>query len=415
VEIILHIGTHKTGTSAVQYFLQLNREVLAKKGIHYACFARSKNANGLGPLVAKGHSVPVREFVARHAEEAHQKGANRILISAESLFAMSTFFHKLNGRCSDYWKLESAAIDLFRGVMPQDTPIKLIVFFRRQDTFLESIYCQMLSEDRKFTMNIKEFYVFMREALDYHEHLSMWSTVFPDFTVRTYEEASKNVVDFFLRTALEVNDFAEFKSADEGARWVVARWNRDVIEYKMLLDRGVATSIDRTMNAFSCARLAKMFSYDRKNQDYLSLPEREALLHDFRLSNQLLIEKFGMTPFPVIANYVKNWTPYPGLSQKKLMELRELDAQIRRTPTYRIERFTLLLRHFIVTRLKFSAWLVLPLGRFILRGHKRRKLAEKYGSKIYRPRAAVAVGHPEPFYNAGDDRAPRKRQLSAPR
>lgn len=33
--IYLHIGTHKTGTSAIQDFLLLNRKLLARKGVLY--------------------------------------------------------------------------------------------------------------------------------------------------------------------------------------------------------------------------------------------------------------------------------------------------------------------------------------------------------------------------------------------
>ena len=36
MKLILHIGTHKTGTTALQRFLHSNREPLAVQGIHYA-------------------------------------------------------------------------------------------------------------------------------------------------------------------------------------------------------------------------------------------------------------------------------------------------------------------------------------------------------------------------------------------
>ena len=35
MELIIHIGTHKTGTSSLQTFLATNRSVLIKHGIYY--------------------------------------------------------------------------------------------------------------------------------------------------------------------------------------------------------------------------------------------------------------------------------------------------------------------------------------------------------------------------------------------
>ena len=53
MQLILHIGTHRTGTSALQVCLQRNEQILARKGIHYARIRPYKHSNGLAKLVAK--------------------------------------------------------------------------------------------------------------------------------------------------------------------------------------------------------------------------------------------------------------------------------------------------------------------------------------------------------------------------
>jgi hypothetical protein len=383
VELILHIGTHKSGTSALQYALRLSRQVLIKNSVYYACPPRSKNANELAQLVAKGRSTPVQDFLRQQVDEAHAGGANKIIISAESLYAMSTFFHKFNGRSQDYWRLESDAIELFKGALPPDITTKVLVFFRRPDHFLESVYRQFLRSTQPFSMPIDKFRVVMREALDYYGHFAAWRAVFPNCTAYTYEEVERNIVEFFLRNVLQLKCLDEFKQGSQLAKF---RWSRDVVEYKKLLDQGDMSSVDRKMNIFALTRLALLYVNDSEHQDFLEPEARIALLRDLEPGNLLLRQESGMKPFPVLSDEeINSWAPYPGLSPKKLQELQECHAQIRRSATYRIERLAQGTRLFIAKRLEFIAWIVLPLGRLLLRRHKRRKLAEVYGPEEYRP------------------------------
>jgi hypothetical protein len=193
VQLILHIGTHKTGTSALQKCLRRNEQILADKGIYYARIAGSKNSNRLGRLIANSRRAEVRAFVDRNVDKASTLGADVLVISAESLYAMSIFFHKFDGRqYHDYWKSESEAIEFLHSVLPPDMPTKLTVFFRRQDHFLESLYRQVV-KSHAVAKPIDEFRLFMSEALDYWRHMEIWSAVFPDCAVYAYEEVSNNI------------------------------------------------------------------------------------------------------------------------------------------------------------------------------------------------------------------------------
>lgn len=368
MRLILHIGTHKTGTSALQKCLQGSEQALAENGIHYVRPARSKNANALARLVAKGRGAEVETFFKRHIDKVNALGADTLVISAESFYAMALFFHKFNGRADGYWKRESDAVGLLRSVLPPEMSIELVVFFRRQDHFLESIYGQLLKGMKALAMPIEEFSVFMSEALDYWRHIEIWSGVFPGCAVYTYEEVAENISRFFLRNVLRLPNLEGFKGLE--LRYNI-RLNRDVLEYKRMLNRTQISAVDMRMSKFACAELARTLGDDGQYHEYLAPDTRVALLRQVERGNALLSERFGMKPFPALSSdHLQGWTPYPGLSTERVRELAECHARIRKSAGYRIERWALLARQFIRHRLPILVW-ALPLGRSLLPRHRK--------------------------------------------
>lgn len=367
MRLILHIGTHKTGTSALQECLRRNKRTLADKGIYYVHLARSTHCNGLARLVAKKRRAEVTAFLERHIDKARMISADTLIISAESFYAMTMFFHKFNGRENNYWNSESEAIELLHSALPSDMRTRLVVFFRRQDYFLESIYQQVIKSTRSISMRIDEFRVFLGEALDYWRNMQMWSAFFPDCVVYTHEEASSNISEFFIRKVLEIENAQEFEELDLRAN---VRLNRDVLEYKRILNGMELSAVDRRMNKLACTELARTLADDRRYQDYLAPDDRAALLREMGRGNALLSEKFGMTPFPALSDdNLRGWSPYPGLSTEKTSEIAERHARIKRSAGYRIERSALLAREFIQRHLPMLAWII-PLGRSLLPRHR---------------------------------------------
>jgi len=367
VQLILHIGTHRTGTSALQVCLQRNEEILASRGIHYARIRPYKHSNGLAKFVAKRRIAEVKTFLDRQVDKASTLGAKTLLISAESFYAMTTFFHKFDGRqYNDYWELESEAIESLQRVLLPNMTTRLIVFFRRQDWFLESIYREVVKA-HEVTMPIDEFRVFMREALDYWQHMEIWNTLFPNCSVYTYEQASNSVSAFFLRNVLNLTNTEEFEGVDLRANIGLSR---DVLEYKLMLNRKDMSAVERYMSDLACTELAQKLTDDGRYRDYLAPDDRAALLCEMERGNVLLSETFGMNPFPTLSDEgLKAWAPYPGLSAERAWELADCYACIRRSAGYRIERWALLARQFIQQHLPMLGWII-PLGRFLLPHHR---------------------------------------------
>jgi hypothetical protein len=367
VQLILHIGTHKTGTSALQACLLRNERVLAQKGIHYARMAPYKNCNVLAKMVAKTPGAEVKAFVDRQREKANKIGANTLVISAEAFYAMTFFFHKFNNRgYGDYWDRESASIEFLHRALGPDPTTRLIVFFRRQDHFLESIYRQLV-QSRGLAMPIDKFKIFAHEALDYWRHMQLWGAAFPNCQVYTYDEATGNICDFFLRKVLNVTYAEQFEGLDLRLN---IRFNRDLLEYKRLLNSLDTSDVDRYMSNLACLELARALSDDERYQDYLAPSDRVALLDEVKANNALLSGMLGMKPFPIPSDdSLTSWAPYPGLSKERARELAERHARIRSRAGYRIERLALIAREHIQQRLPLLSWMI-PLGRSLLPKHR---------------------------------------------
>jgi hypothetical protein len=366
VQVIVHIGTHKTGTSALQECLRRNEKNLGRRGIYYARIAPYKNSNGLAKTVAKTRGAELSAFVNRHYYKAIALGANTLIISAESLYAMTMFFHKFNGRLGDYWTSESEAIEFLYRAFPKGASLKLVVFFRRQDRFLESIYREVV-KTRGVAMTIHEFRSFFNEALDYWHHMQIWSGVFPQCAVYTYEQASNNIADFFFRNVIQLSNLEEFDGLDMRLN---VRLSRDILEYKRVINGIEMSEVDRYLSNLACTELARILPDDGAFSDFLEPETRVAVLNEAATGNTQLSSAFAMKPFPVVGNDgLNSWKPYPGLSAERAEELAERYARITRSASYRIGRSALLARQFIQERLPRLAWMI-ALGRPLSPQHR---------------------------------------------
>ena len=63
MKLVLHIGTHKTGTTALQQFSHANRKLLAARGFHYATPPHGlQHSNLVANALTAGESRSVQTF-----------------------------------------------------------------------------------------------------------------------------------------------------------------------------------------------------------------------------------------------------------------------------------------------------------------------------------------------------------------
>lgn len=191
-ELILHIGAHKTATTALQKTLSQSDRHLARNGIIYPRlswfqFAQHRLAFGLKNMrdPARGDHPDPLEEIAQLNSFLTQNPGRRILISSEELFT-----------------LRPEALDLLQAnlVAPK---IKIIACVRRPDEMLLSIYNQKAkTPNNGFSLPLGHFLQKPRTIdpdIAYGQQLGKWIDRFgvETLSVFTYEEAP--LIENFFR------------------------------------------------------------------------------------------------------------------------------------------------------------------------------------------------------------------------
>ena len=135
MKLILHVGTHKTGTSSIQAFLEANREGLRAAGYHYprCCSVFGGNHSPLcdamvpDPDDDRWRGMPGWEAFAAECREA---GAPTVIVSGEIFGA----------RLLDRGRAR-AVRELFGTLFEEVT---VVVYLRRQDDYARSLYIEAL-------------------------------------------------------------------------------------------------------------------------------------------------------------------------------------------------------------------------------------------------------------------------------
>lgn len=196
--VYLHIGLSKTGTTAVQNFLTGNDEVLKSHGIcypdldlRYRAASWRRNAHF---LIKEDPTLSGGEYgIAFDKITELGKKYDKIFLSDEALWGHG-------GKNPDFWPRVKADFDK-RGF-----DLRIIVYLRRQDSFVQSLYCQKI----KSASTALSFADYMSELeaeypLDFLTHMDALADVVgkENLIIRVYENgqyegAEHNIFSDFL-------------------------------------------------------------------------------------------------------------------------------------------------------------------------------------------------------------------------
>jgi hypothetical protein len=206
MQLLLHIGTHKTGSTAIQRFCLHNRDALAAQGVLYpnayiANAAQHALAWALGVNHPKRDQSLTAEQVAQgFLDEARKAGAKRLIVSSEDLESLGD---------EGVMKLRN----LFK-----DIPAQIVVYLRRQDeAFLAAYNQRVKSFASRFHGTVEELSRkrFVPERFDYWRLTQRWAKVFGDdaMRVRVYDPSrfpDRNIIpDFFSVLNLSLEGMTE--------------------------------------------------------------------------------------------------------------------------------------------------------------------------------------------------------------
>ena len=221
--VYLHIGTPKTGSSAIQFFCGNNRKILKEKGVAYPKMpfafegiGQYRNAHFLSHKVYKDDK---RDYAAQG--EIYQEGkkvireslqqADKVVLSDEHLWNETEW--------------DEERFQMLRMQMEKmGATLKVIVYLRRQDLLVQSYWAQQVKEGLQ--LSFLEYLEQRRYAyfqMHYAERLSRIEKAvgLENLIVRVYEKEQyagdeRTILSDFM-DILSINDLSDF-SQDEPIR-----------------------------------------------------------------------------------------------------------------------------------------------------------------------------------------------------
>ncbi|MBC7284275.1 hypothetical protein [Hoeflea sp.] len=155
--VYLHIGIGKTGTTAIQHALHLQRDQLLEDGVLYPKSGVAYEAHhSLAPLNVKAIPKPVKEMYETLRSEIEEANPDKVLLSSE-------FFCFVNPNVV----AEIAAY-------MKDYTTTVIFFVREQVDLIESAYKQELKTNPVFTSTFDEYIQRVVKAFDFNERINPW-------------------------------------------------------------------------------------------------------------------------------------------------------------------------------------------------------------------------------------------------
>lgn len=358
--LYLHVGTPKTATSSIQKFLEKNREVLQKYGyfmpesLHaYSAVNPRRNAHFLFGRIydEEGNRDKKKEKLyllegMQQVRKAFQNYDN-VILTDESLWF-----------CMSYYK-KSLLRDLKKEADGQNYQIKVIVYLRRQDSFLLSRWNQGIKQNsmRAAKLSCDEYFAVSQtkeeKIYQYAQKLDEIAGVIgkENLIVRRFDPKDwvdgSVIHDFMNAVGLDVT--SEFQELEESSN---LRLDKNATEMKRIIN---------LQDDFSAKEISYMGKFLREiSKDYirkdatemLSKEELQQFLGKYEEENRRVAEEYIGDGKPLFSDQIKDlpkWSPQNEMMQEEMFlffskvmidlkrtndlqreQIRELRAEIRR-------------------------------------------------------------------------------------
>ena len=271
----LHIGSPKTGSSALQIFLQKNQSILGENGFQYVTPRKNMaSSNQLAAAIRGRRGLNPSDVAKKIFRRFEQNSQSDFILSSEELFLSPA---------KSLRNVLAPHID--RGVLE----INIVLYLRRQDLFMESFFSQR-RKTGLFSGDISEFVErFRTRELDYEALLEEWQVAFPEAVIhlRRFErERLKNgdIIDDFLDVIGMKNKLGDLERQKD----VNIHPTRDIID---LMDMIANTKVFNP--AFVYRKLETLGIPDTgASRRYMSDEFREQILSDYAASNSRVCHRF---------------------------------------------------------------------------------------------------------------------------
>ena len=192
MQLIIHIGQHKTGTKALQFFLSQNAEILKEHLISYeTCFSdtdchayRHSHYHWFRELkqaCTSESTEAMHQFkntFIQHIQNSQALSSTRCIVSAEDLWIMQTA-HELEWNEVHIRQSIRLLKQLSEDLLIE---LKAVIYLKNSAYFLKSSYAQYI-KGAGGTLSFKNFKAQFKERLDIDEIISIWKSELPDHSL----------------------------------------------------------------------------------------------------------------------------------------------------------------------------------------------------------------------------------------
>jgi hypothetical protein len=346
LRIILHIGTHKTGTSSIQNFCANHIDFLRKYGVYYAFdpYKSGRNANFLGTYLSRKNYKEIEEFFSFAIKTAQDLELERLLISAETLYAITSFYSDSNNDLENC-KFDKCYINALSRILSGHDVI-VVCYLRHQIDFCDSLYNQMVKHRDGYKGRIEEFINDYNGTFDYYHHLEAWSESFGDKAIKVRLCGNiKDSVSDFLSVILGISEYP----IDENNHYGVnLRLTRGVLEFKRNLNKKKMSAVRGFYAYKAVEEISSVLGGSIESE--LTDTHKSFLVNRYDIYNQRLCTRWTST------SAIKFLSPSPnkalGKSKDSLKENREIEQMynhIMRRPSVILKIFTRSFFRFLST------------------------------------------------------------------
>lgn len=205
--VVVHIGTHKTGTTSIQKNLAAHRAVLLQQGVLYPDYTMLGLGQHYAHLgMANALAGQHQKFTVQDAETFFAKSRDLSNSTGVTLFSAEPFYRQILSKTApqnmrtpeEYWTARNNYIARFRNIIG---PAEIVLVVRRQDDFAESMYQEQIKVT-KFSKNFQTYLKNFWFHFNYAEQADAWAKYFPEVKIIPFQKIKgQNITQKFLALA----------------------------------------------------------------------------------------------------------------------------------------------------------------------------------------------------------------------
>jgi hypothetical protein len=260
---ILHIGQSKTGTSAIQSFLYLNKEKLHGKGILYPgvklrgvtldLINHNSVADSLSGL-KRYPEIEAEEYFRQFSEQLKNDDYQTMIISGEHYFGGEPRVWDVQSKEEyiDAYRKKLQALRLFM----QDYALTIIIYLRSQVEWIESAISQVIRYEgligKKIYRDDDQFFELMKPVLDYDTLLGQWDSILKPSNIICIPYRMNNlhdnssVSDFLWRLGIDDENLLG-KAIEHNKHDSLSR---EYIELKKILNKEICSKTEERVRIY---------------------------------------------------------------------------------------------------------------------------------------------------------------------